>query len=336
MDPFERRYPADIREVTRREALAQAVTERAVDLVISALDVNALLEQVDLDAVLDQMDINRLLDRIDLDRLLARMDLNDLLRRIDVDALVEQTDLGAIIAASSSGAASDALDVVRSQAVGLDEFIARWIGRLRRRPYSRPARPARRAAVQGRVMTTRAGDATPAGPPAVIRGSLQGKYAGFASRFTAFAVDVGVSLGVFMLALAAVSFAARVLTGKDISWHKGDIWVIIAYAVWAFVYFAYSWAASGRTAGMALVGVRVVRDDGTEVSGRRAVARTLALPLSFLFLGLGFRASCWGTGAGPCMTSSPGRRSSTRGTRGQRGCGSCPGADPAAPSRGCR
>jgi len=104
----------------------------------------------------------------------------------------------------------------------------------------------------------------------------------------AFAVDVGVSLGVFMLALAAISFAATVLTGTDISWHKGDIWVIIAYTAWAFLYFAYSWAASGRTAGMALFGVRVVADDGAEASGRRAVVRTLALPLSFLFLGLGF------------------------------------------------
>jgi uncharacterized RDD family membrane protein YckC len=137
-------------------------------------------------------------------------------------------------------------------------------------------------------MSTRAGDAPTPGPQIIARESLQGKYAGFASRFAAFAVDVGVSVGVFMLALAAISFAALVLTGKDITWHKGDIWVVIAYAVWAFVYFAHSWAASGRTVGMAAFGVRVVRDDGTEVSGRRAVVRTLAFPLSFLFLGLGF------------------------------------------------
>ena len=278
----------DGRLVSRSEAVAQAVTERAVELVVSALDVNALLDEVDLNAVLDQVDIERVLDRIDLDRLLARVDLNDIVKRIDIDALVEQTDLGSVIAASSSGVASEALDVVRSQTVGLDEFIARWIGRLRRRPYTGPPGPPGRAAGQGRVMTARAGDAMPSGAPVVIRESLQGKYAGFASRFTAFAVDVGVSLGVFMLALAAISFAARVLTGNDITWHRGDIWVIIAYAVWAFIYFAYSWAASGRTAGMALFGVRVVRDDGTDASGRRAVVRTLALPLSFLFLGLGF------------------------------------------------
>jgi uncharacterized RDD family membrane protein YckC len=137
-------------------------------------------------------------------------------------------------------------------------------------------------------MTARAGDAPPPGTSIIIRESLQGKYAGFASRFAAFAADAGVSVGVFMLALAAISFAARVLTGTDIAWNRGNIWVIIAYAVWAFVYFAYSWAASGRTPGMALFGVRVVTEDGTYASWRRAVTRTLALPLSFLFLGLGF------------------------------------------------
>ena len=125
----------------RSEAWVQAVAERAVELVISAVDVNAVLDQVDLNAVLDQVDINQVLDRIDLNRLLERMDLNDLVQRIDVEALVKQTDLGAVIAAASSGVAGDVLDVVRSQTVGLDEFIARWIGRLRRRPYTGPPGP---------------------------------------------------------------------------------------------------------------------------------------------------------------------------------------------------
>jgi hypothetical protein len=130
--PFERQLLADGRLATRREALAQAVIERAVELVMSAVDVNALLDQVDLNAVLDQ---------VDLDRLLARIDLNDLVQRIDLDALIQQTDLSAVIAASSSGAAADVLDAVRSQTVGLDEFIARWMGRLRRRSYTGPPGP---------------------------------------------------------------------------------------------------------------------------------------------------------------------------------------------------
>jgi uncharacterized RDD family membrane protein YckC len=99
---------------------------------------------------------------------------------------------------------------------------------------------------------------------------------------------MAVITGAFMLVLAAINFAASILTGKDIAFNRGNLWVIIAYAIWAFIYFAHSWEAGGRTAGMALFGVRVVRDDGSDVDGRRAIVRTLAFPLSFLFLGLGF------------------------------------------------
>jgi hypothetical protein len=141
MDPLARLRPVNDRLGPWVEAQAQAVTDRAVELVVSALDVNGLLDRVDLNAVLDRVDIERALDRVDLDRLLGLVDVNVVVARIDIDALVEQTDLGAVIARSSSGVASDALDVVRSQTVGLDEFIARWIGRLRHRPYTGPPGP---------------------------------------------------------------------------------------------------------------------------------------------------------------------------------------------------
>ena len=78
---------------------------------------------------------------LNVEAVVDRVDVNSFTNRIDIDTLVEQTDLGAVIARSSSGVASDALDVVRSQTVGLDEFIARWIGRLRRRPYTGPPGP---------------------------------------------------------------------------------------------------------------------------------------------------------------------------------------------------
>ena len=107
---------------------------------VSALDVNALLDQVDLNAVLDQVDINGCWTGSTWTACSSRVDLNAILERVDIEALVEQTDISAVIAASSSGVAGEALDVVRSQAVGLDEFIARWIGRLRRRPSTGAAR----------------------------------------------------------------------------------------------------------------------------------------------------------------------------------------------------
>jgi uncharacterized RDD family membrane protein YckC len=137
-------------------------------------------------------------------------------------------------------------------------------------------------------MTAQVSGAAPGSPPAVARVSLQGRYAGFASRFVAFVVDEGTAIGLFALFLAAISFSASVLTGKSIHWNRSDFWVALAFVGWEFLYFAYSWAASGKTVGMAVFGVRVVRPDGTFVSGRQAVVRTLAFPLSFLLLGLGF------------------------------------------------
>ena len=139
-------------------------------------------------------------------------------------------------------------------------------------------------------MTARTGRATAAGAgaPAAAQESLQGHYAGFASRFAAYVVDAGASTVVFMLILAAISFAVSVVTGQSINWNRNDTWASIAYLAWLFIYFAYSWAASGKTFGMALLGVRVVRSDGADAGARRAVVRTLALPLSFLVFGLGF------------------------------------------------
>ena len=45
---------------------------------------------------------------------------------------------------------------------------------------------------------------------------------------------------------------------------------------------------SGRTFGMAVLGIRVIRVDGSDLGPRRAVVRALMFPLSFLLCGLGF------------------------------------------------
>lgn len=288
VDPLARLRSVGDRLAPPAEALAQRVAERVVDLVVSALDVNALLDRMDVDALLDRTDVDRLLDRVDVDRLLARVDLDPILARVDMDDLIAQTDLGAVIARSSGGVASNALDLVRSQAVGLDEFIARWVGRLRRRQYTSPSGPHDGPVDGSAVMTARAGDAAAFVAPAAAQESLQGLYAGFASRFVAYVVDAAASTVVFMLALTAISFAVSVVTGKSVNWNRDGTWTGPAYLAWLFIYFAYSWAASGKTFGMALLGVRVVRPDGADIGARRAMVRTAALPLSFLILGLGF------------------------------------------------
>jgi hypothetical protein len=98
--------------------------------------------------------VDAVMQKVDLDALMGRLDMNAIAQRLDIDAIVQQTDLGAIIAKSSGGIAGDALDVVRSQTVGLDEFLARWVARLRRRHYTGPPGPADPPGLPG-----------PAGPP---------------------------------------------------------------------------------------------------------------------------------------------------------------------------
>lgn len=86
-----------------------------------------------MDSLLRGADLDEVLRRVDIGALLERVDVNSLVGRIDLDALIEQTDIGAIVARSSGGIASDALDVARSQAVGLDQLIDRGVRRLLRR-----------------------------------------------------------------------------------------------------------------------------------------------------------------------------------------------------------
>lgn len=124
--------------------------------------------------------------------------------------------------------------------------------------------------------------------PAATRAAFEGRYAGAVSRFAAYAIDVAVSAGGYLLGLAAASYAASIITGHVVAWNKNSPLTAAVLAVWEFTYFAYSWAANGRTPGMALLGLRVVRPTGAPLTGRRAVARTLAFPLSFLIFGLGF------------------------------------------------
>lgn len=315
MDRHHRLRAVGARIADPAETLAQAIAERATDVIVQAVDVNALLARVDpnailnrvdvdallarvdVDALLDRADIARLLERVDVGKIVQKIDMNELIagidvgavadrvdvnqiaQRIDVDRLVEQTDLGAIIARSSGGIASGALDMLRRQAVGLDEFIARWAARLLRRRYPGPPGPPQLAA--GPVPAA-------ALPQPAVQASLQGRYAGAASRFVAYLVDATVSSGVFMLALTAISYAASLITGHTVTWSQDSVITGIMLAGWEFTYYAYSWATSGKTPGMALLGLRVVQPPGAPLRPSAAIIRTLAFPFSFLLLGLGF------------------------------------------------
>jgi len=118
--------------------------------------------------------------------------------------------------------------------------------------------------------------------------TLQGHYAGSVSRLLAYAVDLAASSGLFAVALAAISFVVKVVSGRQVTWNRESLALTIIFVAWQFFYFGYSWAASGKTFGMAVLGLRVMRSGGEILDARHGVLRALVFPLSFLLLGLGF------------------------------------------------
>jgi uncharacterized RDD family membrane protein YckC len=118
--------------------------------------------------------------------------------------------------------------------------------------------------------------------------SQQGHYAGAVSRLAAFALDQAAATLAFSVGTAVAIWCIQLVTpvsGDDIS----NGWLaVVLYVMWLFVYYAYPWAISGKTLGMAVLGIQVVTAQGAPIGARTAAVRTVSLPLSFLTLGIGF------------------------------------------------
>ncbi len=116
----------------------------------------------------------------------------------------------------------------------------------------------------------------------------QGHYAGAVSRLLGFGADVGVSWGVFSVGVLLVNAALKLVTGHSYTFGQDKILTSVILAVWEFVYFAYQWAVSGKTLGMAVFGIQVVNTRGGPITNRQSVLRTLGLGLCLLLLGIPF------------------------------------------------
>lgn len=116
----------------------------------------------------------------------------------------------------------------------------------------------------------------------------QGHYAGAVTRLVAFAIDQAVATTVFAMATAVIGWAVHLVTAGEVDWSPATWVTALLLTGWLFVYYAYPWSISGKTFGMALLGIRVVRGDGAPATIRNGVLRTISLPLSFMTLGLGF------------------------------------------------
>jgi uncharacterized RDD family membrane protein YckC len=201
--------------------------------------------------------LDRLAGLVPVDALLRQVDVNELLDRVDVERLLARIDLESIVGQSVKAATRGTLDILRDQLAHLDSVIDRATDRILRRgdAYEEP-------------------DDVPA------------PTAGAATRLLAFVIDLVFALVTFAtivtVAITCVDFVTGAVVHVQIHPELG----IPAIVAWLFLYFCGSWAITGKTPGMALVGLRVVSRQSVVLPAWRAAVRTLVLPVSFV-AGLG-------------------------------------------------
>jgi uncharacterized RDD family membrane protein YckC len=118
--------------------------------------------------------------------------------------------------------------------------------------------------------------------------TLQGHYAGFVTRLGAFAIDLVAIVLIHDIVGSAIQFLVSTLSGDNFTLRELPILPWLSFTIWAVLYCTYPVAAVGKTLGMAIVGLRVVKPDGSPVGARGAILRFVFLPLSFITLGVGF------------------------------------------------
>lgn len=111
---------------------------------------------------------------------------------------------------------------------------------------------------------------------------FQGERAGFATRFLASAIDVGL-VALLMLGIwVALELLQVIFTpGMDVNPPRATTLVIWGY-VFTTLYWAVAWATSGRSLGAWFMGVRVVNRKGERLGALVALARA-AFSVGFPF-----------------------------------------------------
>ena len=106
--------------------------------------------------------------------------------------------------------------------------------------------------------------------------ALQGHRAGFASRAVADAIDLGIAWLLGLSALLAAGVVRYLLTGPPFRLPVLPNWLdVTAGAAIAVAYLALSWAATGRSVGKQIAGLRVVDRAGGRLALWRAFSRAL-------------------------------------------------------------
>ncbi len=132
--------------------------------------------------------------------------------------------------------------------------------------------------------------------------TLLGHYAGFVSRFIAVLIDIIIIIGVLIILGAVTQLMIQFFQLQDIltalntyiqsvPWLNNVIGFLTFLSSVTFVFFTYTvllWVfTGGLTVGKAVMGVRIVRVDGSRLTFWRAWARYIMFWVAVIPLGLG-------------------------------------------------
>jgi uncharacterized RDD family membrane protein YckC len=118
---------------------------------------------------------------------------------------------------------------------------------------------------------------------------LTGHYAGPVTRLVSYVIDAFLVSALFSIVTAGLFWLLQLFTGEDYdASDAGSVAGGVVFLVWTFLYFWAPMAAWGRTLGMAIMGLELVRRDGDRVGAGRVAIRVITFPISVLLLGLGF------------------------------------------------
>ncbi len=123
----------DIDALVRRIEIDALVQRIDIDRLVRRIEIDDVVRRIQIDALVRRIEIDDVVRRIDVGEVVQRIDVNEVVQRVDVDAIVEETELGTIVARSTSGFASAALDVARTQTAGVDGRLTRAVNRVMRR-----------------------------------------------------------------------------------------------------------------------------------------------------------------------------------------------------------
>ena len=320
LEPTAQRVRQDrARQMAEVGAVVEQVVGQVVDQVVQVIDINGIVQDVDIDHIVQGIDIDAIVQGIDIEGIVQQIDINGIVDEIDIDQIVSTTEIGSLVVQSTGGVATEALDVVRSQGVSLDGVVTRVTDRLVRRnegprpdapellAVSRGRRPSgRRSAVERRVDVSR---------KKAAEDSLEGNYAGAATRLAAYAADSFFMVTTYGFVLAVVVFVFNLIVRNDdvTAPAQSTLPYIVGLVIWIFLYNGVCWALWWKTPGMSLLGLRVVERDGSDLRARTGFRRAFWWQRASSCPSPRSASSSGGSG-GPCTTCSPGPPWSTTGT----------------------